>query len=189
MKTREDFEEELPDDGVDYRMGEGHASSPLLIVQVANMPDEGVSLHGEVPFSDLELESDERFDLTGPVEFDLHIQPVQQEFVVRGKLHAVVQAMCDRCTAFAPCHLTVKNVFHCYKNNLGEPIDLTEDVREDILLSFPQSFRCREDCKGLCPTCGRNLNEGTCDCKPQDQDDDGDNNPWNVLSNLKLDET
>ena len=185
MKPREDFETDLPEEG-DYRMGEERASSPQLIVQVANMPDEGVFLRGQVPFADLELESDERFDLTGPVEFDLHIQPVQQKFVVRGTVHAVVQAMCDRCTVFAPCELSVSEVFHCYKNNLGEPIDLTEDVREDILLSFPQSFRCREDCKGLCPICGRNLNEGPCDCKPQ-EDDDGEDNPWQALSNLKLD--
>ncbi|MBQ9406142.1 MAG: DUF177 domain-containing protein, partial [Desulfovibrio sp.] len=82
--------------------------------------------------------------------------------------------------------LEVNDVLHTYKNILGQPIDLTEEVREDILLSFPQSFHCSEDCKGICPTCGKNLNEGPCGCGKQADDDAKENNPWSVLDNLKL---
>ena len=38
-------------------------------------------------------------------------------------------------------------------------------VREDIFLALPTKFLCREDCKGLCPQCGKNLNDGSCSCK------------------------
>ena len=44
-------------------------------------------------------------------------------------------------------------------------LDLTELVCEDIILSLPTRFLCREDCKGICSKCGKNLNEGKCDCK------------------------
>ena len=43
-------------------------------------------------------------------------------------------------------------------------IDLTEPVRQAVLLELPMKPLCRPDCAGLCPQCGRNLNEGPCDC-------------------------
>ncbi len=46
----------------------------------------------------------------------------------------------------------------------GKEIDLTRALREQILLSIPPSPLCSEDCKGLCPTCGKDLNEGECGC-------------------------
>ena len=43
-------------------------------------------------------------------------------------------------------------------------IDLRPVVREQWLLNVPAYAECRADCKGLCPTCGKDLNEGPCDC-------------------------
>lgn len=42
--------------------------------------------------------------------------------------------------------------------------DLSQVFREDVLLDLPAKFLCREDCKGLCPRCGKDLNEGECSC-------------------------
>lgn len=52
----------------------------------------------------------------------------------------------------------------------GEYIDLTETIRENLILSEPMKVLCRPDCKGLCPQCGKNLNEGPCSC-PTDRID------------------
>ncbi len=46
-------------------------------------------------------------------------------------------------------------------------LDLTEVLRQDVLLDVPMHVLCREDCRGLCPTCGENLNEGLCNCEPE----------------------
>ncbi len=46
----------------------------------------------------------------------------------------------------------------------GDSLDLDELLRTDILLEIPSKFLCREDCKGLCPSCGKNLNNGPCGC-------------------------
>lgn len=43
-------------------------------------------------------------------------------------------------------------------------LDLSEVVRQRLLLNQPLHPLCREDCQGLCPTCGQNLNEGVCEC-------------------------
>jgi uncharacterized protein len=45
-------------------------------------------------------------------------------------------------------------------------IDLRDAVREHWLLNVPRFVLCREDCKGLCPRCGENLNHATCACEP-----------------------
>ena len=52
----------------------------------------------------------------------------------------------------------------------GETLDLDELVYSDIVLLTPPKYVCSEDCKGLCPTCGKNLNEGECACDKQHTD-------------------
>ena len=47
----------------------------------------------------------------------------------------------------------------------GYTLDLFSLVRDDILLEMPIKHLCSEDCRGLCPVCGQNLNEGSCGCK------------------------
>jgi uncharacterized protein len=49
-------------------------------------------------------------------------------------------------------------------------LDLTEVVRQNALLALPMKPLCREDCSGLCLECGRDLNEGACDCNKQEID-------------------
>lgn len=48
-----------------------------------------------------------------------------------------------------------------------------------VLLSRPQKYLCKEECKGLCPVCGKNLNDGECGCKVPQKD-----SRWDVLSQL-----
>ena len=45
-----------------------------------------------------------------------------------------------------------------------ERLDLDALVLEDLLMDMPGQYLCREDCKGLCPSCGKNWNEGPCKC-------------------------
>jgi uncharacterized protein len=46
-----------------------------------------------------------------------------------------------------------------------EQINIEELLREDIILDLPIVFLCKPDCLGLCPSCGKNLNLGPCECK------------------------
>lgn len=85
--------------------------------------------------------------------------------------------ICDRCAAEVNKHFTV-SMEHTFVTELNDEsnddfilvpnmrIDLDGLATEDVLLSLPTKILCREDCKGICSTCGKNLNEGPCDCKP-----------------------
>jgi uncharacterized protein len=49
----------------------------------------------------------------------------------------------------------------------GRMLDVGEEVREALLLEIPMAPHCREDCRGLCPRCGADLNEGPCGCEAE----------------------
>ncbi|WP_148235686.1 YceD family protein [Thermaerobacter marianensis] len=49
-------------------------------------------------------------------------------------------------------------------------VDLREGIRQNLLLAMPAKQLCRLECRGLCPRCGKNLNEGPCDCQDDEVD-------------------
>jgi len=62
----------------------------------------------------------------------------------------------------------------------GEGVELEDILREQILLAVPIKTLCREECKGLCPQCGKNLNSGECQCEPVAGDP-----RWEALKDLR----
>ena len=122
---------------------------------------------------------------------------------LRGKITAGVAVFCDRCaaeinapleiefdTSFTPAEVekaVVENV-ELQAGDLdrsvyeGGEVDVDELVREQILLALPTRNLCREECKGLCPECGANLNEGACGCGHKEVDP-----RWAALADLKKD--
>lgn len=91
------------------------------------------------------------------------------------------QGQCDRClTSFTraydiPLEHTLVTTLENEENDdfillEQEQFDLAELVQADLLLELPYKSLCREDCRGLCPMCGKNLNEGLCGCTRQSVD-------------------
>ena len=74
----------------------------------------------------------------------------------------------------------VENAFSLTSNH---ELDLTEPVRQALLVALPLKPLHSEDCAGLCPTCGANLNEGPCDCQPDTTD-----NRWAALREIQLED-
>ena len=62
----------------------------------------------------------------------------------------------------------------------GDGMELTDSLREQVLLAVPIKFVCSEDCKGFCPSCGKNLNEGSCGCVQKVPDP-----RWDALKDLR----
>ena len=65
-------------------------------------------------------------------------------------------------------------------------IDLEPLLRVALMLDMPLSPLCDDNCKGLCPYCGANLNKETCDCKPEEEPESA--NPFSVLKTIRFDE-
>lgn len=75
---------------------------------------------------------------------------------------------------------------------LGEDriVDLGEPINDAVVMDTPFVVLCKPDCRGLCPTCGCNLNVEQCDCAAQAEAEwaAATENPFAALKNLKLDE-
>ncbi|MFC1562423.1 DUF177 domain-containing protein [candidate division KSB1 bacterium] len=69
-----------------------------------------------------------------------------------------------------------------YLRPVDTEVDLSENIRQFILLSVPMKVLCSDECKGLCPRCWKNLNFDKCECRDKLQD-----NRWEKLKNLKFD--
>lgn len=117
--------------------------------------------------------------------------PVKVEALCRGFAGSVLLELHARYTVSMPCDRCCQTVTQEWERNFShtvvrqlsdeqdddsyvvapeERLDLDELVREDILLDMPTKFLCAPDCKGLCPKCGKNLNQGPCGCGDREID-------------------
>ena len=69
----------------------------------------------------------------------------------------------------------------CLLTGDTDTADLSDEIRQNIMLSLPMKLLCGESCKGLCSNCGTNLNEKQCDCKQSTEDP-----RWEALKKLQL---
>ena len=136
--------------------------------------------------------------LPGPLHVDLTARSVGEGVFVRGTVRGTLRLPCRRCLVETEHRLdeTVDFLFDEIRDDeeddmegevyalpaRGDELDLTEAVREQVLLRVPQYVVCREECRGLCPRCGADLNEAPCDCGPEEED-----SPWGALKTIKFD--
>lgn len=81
----------------------------------------------------------------------------------RGQLKSQVNHVCARCLKQVG-HEVDQPFEFVYDVKGKEEVDTLDDLREVLILDHPIRFLCRQDCRGLCPKCGLDLNEGPCSC-------------------------
>lgn len=148
--------------------------------------DLGTILHGPgvVPFSLCMDFSDMTFGSCRPVSEPVAVTgQVRNEadvLILTANLSTTLHCVCDRCAASfdRPFSqdveaLLVTELAHEQNEDdwtfllEGESADLDDILNTAFVLNMDSKFLCSEDCQGLCPTCGKNLNDGPCDCKPE----------------------
>ncbi|WP_243359681.1 YceD family protein [Fundidesulfovibrio terrae] len=150
-------------------------------LDITDIPAEG----REFDFDDQELwveglrEFNMDFAPASPLTATLKVTPEPRGALVRGRLTGAVSAPCDRCTR--EVRVDVDQSFDLFEE---EPIPGEESLEptllrrrgrvleldvggllwEEFVLALPVKPLCSEDCKGLCPSCGQDLNAGPCKC-------------------------
>lgn len=151
-------------------------------ILVARIPEEGSHYEGEEPGSVMKAEGDQFIRNPGDVHYELYAQRVSEELVVRGKLEVAMDLQCARCSEFFSTTVTVSDFLRAYPAPEGtDLVDITDDLREEILLHVSGFAVCSEECKGRCPSCGVDLNKGSCECKAEEGPDS-----WSALDGLNL---
>jgi uncharacterized protein len=126
-----------------------------------------------------------------PVEAELSAQSVVEGVLATGRLQGSATADCARCARTVPlvislelCELFVEPGHELADEAYalsGTDIDLEPVFRDALTLALPLNPLCDAGCKGLCPHCGRDLNEGACSCHPESSDP-----RWAPLEELKV---
>ena len=122
----------------------------------------GVELGGAKPFC-------------APVEVEARLKSFAGSVAMEERVSFRLTMPCDRCAAVFTRDYAQSYAHTLVRETQGEEdgqlvlvpeekLDLQELVLEDLLLDMPGQFLCKEDCKGLCHLCGKDLNEGPCTC-------------------------
>lgn len=144
---------------------------------------ETIDLVFTVPKSDFEFPPEE-LDLKDEIKVTAHLQKLGRKIFLRANLSTSLDLECSRClehfnytlnetfqVVFEPlASKPLEEELELNKDDLDvemyedDLIDLTEIVKEQIFLAVPMIPICSEECKGLCPECGENLNHRACSC-------------------------
>lgn len=159
-----------------------------MLVERSQIPPEGL---------DLEVRVEPRWEgveglwaSLSPVEASLHLEREGNGILASGTFSTTAVVQCSRCSepvsvpisdSFAILYTEPSEAFDAEEVELSatemdadvmqdDRIDVTKLLRENVLLNLPLQPLCRVDCRGLCPHCGINLNENTCQCRAQEGD-------------------
>jgi uncharacterized protein len=169
----------------------------MLTVDLARLDRQGrLEIEADLP-PDFPLAKGKDIRLRGPLAVRLEATRAGHDLLVRGRLTGGVEIQCRRCLEPVVQQIDdeVSFIFRASIDQFtaerdevyilpagAREVDLTDAVREQLLLSIPEFVVCREECRGLCPRCGIDLNKGTCTCEESEIDE-----RWAPFRKLKSD--
>ena len=141
-----------------------------LTIDVARLDRDGEEVEGVLDDAILDLHDEFLRPFAG-IRYRLFVQLAGRELLARGELEQDFEAVCSRCGADFDFTVTVSDFLASFETDeKTEIVDLTDELRQSIILALPTYPVCRADCRGVCPTCGKNLNEGPCACVHEERD-------------------
>lgn len=169
-------------------------------INVDEISEEGLGIKiSESPaFFDFDVED---VSWRGPVEWTGDLQRFGRDVICRGTARTGVVQSCSRCLRDVNIDLEVETTFTFVPESPRElqeeeievesqdpdfyyyqegRLNLRNPVRDSLIMALPLQPVCREDCKGLCSSCGADLNEGACDCSQETYDP-----RWEALTQLR----
>lgn len=184
-------------------------STTIIVPPELFAPAESSSFEGTYRLPVLKAGPD-LYDFAEPLTWHVDITNTGDALLVTGTVEGVGRTACARCLEPFDVSIIgdVEGYFLLHQEepsdeeefdeeefsflNPDNTIDLVPLLQAAILIDLPLVPLCRDDCKGLCPDCGINLNEESCDCAEKraavDAADKAAANPFSVLQNLQFDE-
>ncbi|MDD5130766.1 MAG: YceD family protein [Candidatus Omnitrophica bacterium] len=132
-------------------------------ITINQVPQEGLYFKEAIDPKDLDLDT-ALIKFRSPVKLIAQVSRITNALIVDLNIHGVAFADCSRCLNEFEWVFD-KDVQLSYPLESGDVfIDLNPDIREEIILDYPIKPLCKTNCKGLCLKCGKNKNEGGCNC-------------------------
>jgi uncharacterized protein len=162
----------------------------IRIDHIKNKPYE---LHVDEPVNVfpvlVQMQADGECVFTGPLKADILVEREFDHLKVSGRIQVPIDLVCGRCLVSYPS--TVDSAFRIFfrketarqgevedetelcdddlisSTYSGDEIDLAHEIEEQVAMEIPFKPLCDEECKGLCPTCGADLNTASCSCRKE----------------------
>lgn len=151
----------------------------LQLRQIFELPGQSLDIDVSVPAEQLN-ESEPYLEFAAPVEIRGEVKSRSGVVTLDYTVKALLSQQCDRCLKafdreyeYHLSHTLVRELANDgdedeYEDYIVCPdntLDITELALSELKLSLPSKILCNEDCLGLCPVCGADLNEGDCGCE------------------------
>lgn len=170
------------------------------IFELEDIKERGLNFSWEGPGENLTQEGDNLI-FQQSLRFSFHLERNKEQVLVNGELNTALELNCCRCLKNYPFEIKEKVFAVFIPQNAQSPaeeqelgavelninyysgnsLDLTDVLRDQLLLCIPMTPHCQEECLGLCPNCGQDLNLGPCKCSQT-----GKTSPFEALKKLKL---
>ena len=150
----------------------------LGLSQIIDRPGASVSFSVSVDLSDLCYGVS--YPVSEPVLAEGNVRNTAGVLVMQGSIATTIHGICDRCASEFhrkvefPIDVVLVTKLENEENEdewvfplEGDSADLDDIVRTVFVLNLDSKLLCKEDCKGLCPQCGKNLNDGPCNCRKE----------------------
>ena len=132
-------------------------------IEINRIPPEGLILEEEFSVAALDLGT-EIVNFSSPIKITANASKITNALTVNLALQASMLAICSRCLEEFAIDFKKAVTLNYPVERSQLVVDLSPDIREEIILDYPIKPLCKPDCLGLCLKCGRNLNEGGCHC-------------------------
>lgn len=162
----------------------------VLLIELDSLQSGSFRSGGVIKPAELNFDPNYNFKFSGPITLDLRVSTTDQlTYYVSGQVSYKASDGCRRCLKKVEQgrDCKVQGVFAFSKalekiaseretadifplKNKAAAIDLTNLVRDCMVLDYPIYILCSGDCKGLCPNCGADLNAESCQCKQESTD-------------------
>ena len=178
----------------------GSTETSPLVLNLDELEEGITHLNFQIGAAEIEL-SDAYFNFPRPFQVELNVNRTLENFKVDGRIRCCIKGECCRCLTDVeqPLDVPLKMLFQRKQATDEEleaiaeeveveiispgtqKLDLAGRIHDTIAIELPVRVYCKKDCKGLCPGCGHDLNEGTCSCKEKETD-----SRWAALKGIEF---
>lgn len=156
------------------------------ISKALKAPEERFDVKYTIELDKIVLAGNE-YEITRPVSLEGYYYSSDKKIFLKAEVQTSIKSVCARCLKDVESELRfdISEKFASDDEDayplLDKMIDLEGVIEESVILNLPKQVLCNEDCKGLCPKCGTDLNINECKCDKEEIDP---NNPFAALKDF-----
>ena len=145
-------------------MRRSFASFQMKIL-IKDIKPEGIEVADHIPVATIGLTQNDPGYFIAPLDVQAKVNRVSNTVLAKTRVRGRYRSACARCLADVDQDWNGNFLLDLAIDKQTEAVELDEDIRQEVLLNLPPRVLCKEDCKGICPGCGADLNNEKCKCK------------------------